>query len=225
MKKSAANRFRLIAVLFFFPLWQGCFGPVAELYPQDPDQRPISVYIIQHGWHAGIAISTEHIPDDVWIQDDTLPPVNYLEIGWGDHGYYKADQITFGLIARASFWPTPSVMHVAGFQTPVPQYFGGSQVVEVQISEQGMRELASFISGYFQEDDQGRAKPDGGGLYGTYSSFYKAETYYYLPKTSNTWTARALRSTGAPITPLYSMTSGNVMYQARRIGTVVNEGR
>lgn len=223
MKKTAAQKCCLIALLFLFPFCQGCLGPVLELYPRDPGQRNIPVYIVSHGWHAGIAFSTEDIPTDVWVSDDTLPPTHFLEIGWGDAGYYQAEQITFGLILRASFWPTPSVMHVAGFNSPVPQYFGASEVVEVLISEEGMRELAKFISGFFTTDEEGYAIALGGGLYGTYSSFYEGETYYFLPKTSNTWTARALRSTGAPVTPAYGLTSGNVMYQARRIGRVVGE--
>ncbi|MEX0773731.1 MAG: DUF2459 domain-containing protein [Balneolales bacterium] len=223
MKKAAANKCSIVVILFLFPFTQGCLGPVKELYPRDSDQRNISIYIVSHGWHAGIAVPTNEIPTDVWINDDALPPVDFIEFGWGDAGYYQARQVTLGLILRASFWPTPSVLHIAGFASPVPQYFSASQVVEVRISEEGMRELAKFIAGYFQVDDEGYAIPDGDGLYGTHNSFYKAETYYYLPKTSNTWTARALRSTGAPVTPLYGLTSGNVMYQARRVGTVVGE--
>lgn len=223
MKGAAAKYSSFTTLLLLFPLIQGCLGPIIELYPKDPDQRNISIYIISHGWHAGIALPIQDIPSDIWIYDDVFPSVNYLEIGWGDAGYYQASKISLGLIMRASFWPTPSVLHVAGFDTPVAQYFKDSQVVEVQISEKGMRALVMFIVGYFQTDDEGNAMPIGRGLYGTYSSFYKSKTYYYLPKTSNTWTARALRSTGSPVTPLYAFTSGNVMYQARRIGSVINQ--
>ncbi|MEX0929066.1 MAG: DUF2459 domain-containing protein [Balneolales bacterium] len=214
---------RQATLIVLLPLVQGCLGPVQELYPRNPDQRTVSIYIISHGWHAGIAFHTEDIPGSAWIRDDSFPAVNYLEVGWGDKGYYQASEITPGLIIKASFWPTPSVLHVAGFNTPTPRYFAGRQVVEVRITQEGMRELSAFIAGYFQTDDQGQAKPSGCGLYGTYSSFYEAETWYYLPKTSNTWTARALRATGAPVTPLYALTSGNVMYQARRIGEVISE--
>ncbi|MEX0684848.1 MAG: DUF2459 domain-containing protein [Balneolales bacterium] len=223
--KKTTNGYVLIPLLVFFSVWQSCLGPVTERYPRDTDKRPVSIYVVQHGWHAGIVLPTGHIPTDLWVEDTTFPTVNFLEIGWGDRGYYQADQVTLGILMRASFWPTPSILHIAGFQTPVADYFAGSQVIEIQITEEGMKELVNFITSYFQTDKNGFAIADGGGLYGTYSSFYKAKTYYYLPKTSNTWTARALRSTGAPITPIYGLTSGNVMYQARRAGTIVNEGR
>ena len=50
------------------------------------------------------------------------------------------------------------------------------------------------------------------------SRFYPARERYYLWRTCNTWTARALRAAGVPITPLYAITAGNVMYQARQSG-------
>jgi uncharacterized protein (TIGR02117 family) len=222
MEKRVLKSSSLLSAAMFL-LVQGCLGPVKELYPPAPEQRTVSVYIVSHGWHAGIAVHSEDIPMEVWIKDDVMPPVRFLEIGWGDQGYYQAPRINLGLILKASFWPTPSVMHLAGFNLPVSQYFAASQVIEVRISEEGMRELAKFITASFQTDEEGRGIPKGSGLYGTYSFFYKAEGYYYLPKTSNMWTAQALRSTGAPITPIYGFTAGNVTYQAGRIGKVLNK--
>ena len=55
------------------------------------------------------------------------------------------------------------------------------------------------------------------------SRFYAAREKYSLLKTCNTWTARALRSAGLPITSLYAVSAGNVMEQARPLGRQMNE--
>ncbi|MDP2702217.1 MAG: DUF2459 domain-containing protein, partial [Candidatus Rokubacteria bacterium] len=53
------------------------------------------------------------------------------------------------------------------------------------------------------------------------SRFYVAREKYFLLKTCNTWTARALRSAGLPITSLYAATAGSVMHQTRTLGKVL----
>ena len=52
-----------------------------------------------------------------------------------------------------------------------------------------------------------------------YHPLYRARERYFLLKTCNTWTAQALRMTGAPITAPYALTAGNVMGQVRRLAT------
>ena len=55
------------------------------------------------------------------------------------------------------------------------------------------------------------------------SRFYAARGKYSLLQTCNTWTARALRSAGLPITSLYAVSAGNVMAQTRPLGRRISE--
>jgi uncharacterized protein (TIGR02117 family) len=197
----------------------GCLGPVKELYPEDPDERPVPVYLVGHGWHVGIAIEKTYIKDLLPDHPD-IPQATFLKFGWGDGRYYTDSEAGFWLMMRAAVLPTRSVLHVVGIDMPVERYFGASTIVKVQVSEQGAENLGKFVADRFRKNSDGDVIYAADGLYSN-SSFYEANGRYYLPKTSNTWTARALRQTGFPITPVYSLTSGNVIQQARKDGELL----
>lgn len=206
-------------LIIILVITSGCLGPVTELYPEDEEERPIPIYLISHGWHVGIAIESSYIENQL-PDHNKMPTAEYLKFGWGDGKYYSDSDAGFGSLIRAAFWPTRSVLHVVGIDIPLDRYFSGSDIIKVQISRQGADEFAKFISNRFRRNDDGSIQFYENGLY-TNSSFFEATGLYYLPKTSNTWTARALRSTGYPITPVYSLTSGNVIQQARKDGEVI----
>lgn len=209
-----------IAVLLIFGLTiSGCLSPVTELYPEDEELRPLPVYILSHGWHVGIAIESKYISHK-FPEHDKMPEARYLKFGWGDHRYYPHDDPGIGMLLRAALLPTRSVLHVVGVDIPLENYFAGSDVIRVRVSEEGMEELAKFINDRLRLTDDGEITYTADGLYSN-SAFFEANGFYYIPKTSNTWTARALRQTGAPITPFYAVTSGNVIYQARQAGEVI----
>lgn len=208
----------LTAVLLASLQLQGCLGPVTALYPDDESRRPITVYVTSHGWHVGIVT-----PADATVT--TLPDADYpdrrlLEFGWGDARYYPHPDPGLRELLTAALLPTSAVMHIAGFDADIERQFPNSRIVQLQISEQGMAELANFLANTLKPDDQGRAVYVGRGLYAD-SIFLEARGPYMLPHTSNLWAARALRAAGVPVTPLYAMTQGNVIYQAGRAGTVI----
>jgi len=206
-------------LFLFLLITTGCLSPVAELYPEDEEERPIPIYLISHGWHVGIAIESTYILEKM-PDHDKMPTAEYLKFGWGDGKYYTESDAGFGLLLRAALWPSRSVLHVVGIDIPLDRYFMGSDIIKVQITQLGADEFAKFVSDRFRRDDEGNVQFNSEGLY-TNSSFFEARGRYYLPKTSNTWTARALRRTGYPITPFYSITSGNVIQQARKDGEII----
>lgn len=197
----------------------GCLGPVKDLYPEDPEERPVPVYLVGHGWHVGIAIEKIYI-EHLLPEHPDIPQTTFLKFGWGDGRYYTDSEAGFWLMMRAAVLPTRSVIHVVGIDMPVDRYFHASRIVRVKVSEQGAEKLGEFVADRFRRDSEGEVIYAADGLYSN-SSFYEANGRYYLPKTSNTWTARALRQTGFPITPTYSLTSGNVIQQARKDGELL----
>ena len=209
----------LLPVLIF--LIGGCLGPVKELYPENIEERTVPLYIVSHGWHAGIAIESEYI-QHMLPEHSSIPEAKILKFGWGDSRYYSDPDAGFWLMMRAAMLPTRSTLHVVGIDMPIDRYFFNSRIIKIQITAEGAEELGRFISDRFYRNSDGDIQFQTDGLY-TNSAFFKARGFYYMPKTSNAWTARALRQTGYPITPVYGLTSGNVMKQASKDGEWLRE--
>lgn len=203
------------ALCAFLGLSWGCAGPIQGLYPPEAGDPVTSVYVVSHGWHTGLVVNRRDIPEGIWPEHNDFPNSDYLEVGWGDRDFYQAAEPTSGLALKAAFWPTASVLHVAGFRGPVERFLGGAERIEIGLSPRGFRALTAFIQDAYARDESGKAIPLGPGQYGQ-SRFYLARETYFLLKTCNTWIARALRAAGCPVTPLYAVTAGNVMYQARK---------
>ena len=199
----------------------GCLGPVKDLYPDDESSRPMSVYIVSHGWHAGIVAELSEVEEFIPDHPD-MPRAEYLMFEWGDGRYFPHDDPGFWLLLRAALWPTRSVIQVVGMDVPPERYFSSSRVVKIRVTREGMENLGRFIQHRFRLNPEGDVVVAADGLYRN-STFFEATGRYHLPKTSNTWTARALRQTGYPITPFYAFTSGNVIKQAAKDGEVIRE--
>lgn len=208
-----------LSMLLAAGVWlTGCLGPVRELYPEDIEQRPVSIYLVNHGWHVGLIVPAQHLHDDIWPGDDPyMPDSEYLKFGWGERRYYQSEDPSIWLTISAGIFPTSSVLHVAPAGDPVTRSFPASRIKEVRVTEAGMEEITHYLVDTFRKSDEGRLMKDGPGLYPN-SVFYRARGLYFVPRTSNVWTARALRAAGCPITPVYAVTAGNVMRQAESFG-------
>jgi uncharacterized protein (TIGR02117 family) len=210
------NPLLLIIICLIFA---GCLNPVRDLYPDNPDLRNVPVYVVSHGWHAGFAIESEFILDQI-PEHSELPDTKFLKFGWGDARYYSNPDAGFWILLRAALLPTKSAIHVVGFDIPVELYFSGSKVVEIKITEDGAAELGKFIDQAIKKDKNGNPIYYSEGLYRN-SVFLEAEKSYIFPRTSNKWTAKAIRKTGYPISPFYAFTSGNVIKQASEDGILI----
>jgi len=188
-------------------------GPVQGLYPPGEGDAVRSVWVVNHGWHTGIVVRRQDVPGDRWPQLRDFTEFQFVEVGWGDRDFYMAPAGTSGMALRAALLPSSSVLHVAGFGGPVERDFAASEVVEIKLSRRGLEKLAAFIGDAYAKDEAGAVIRLGPGQY-PQSRFYLARETYHALKTCNTWTAKALRSAGCPITPFYALTAGNVMYQA-----------
>jgi hypothetical protein len=119
-------------------------------------------------------------------------------------------------VVRALVWPTPSVLLVRGFDEPVIEQFEdrAREIIEVHMSNEGLVRMCAYFQNQYRLDDQGRPISLGG-------DFYVAKGSYHAFHNSNHWTADALRQAGCPITPFWSITADNVMFQTRRFGRVI----
>jgi uncharacterized protein (TIGR02117 family) len=201
----------------------GCLGPVEGLYPPAPHEAGRVVWIVDHGWHAGLVVRAADVPADAWPERRDFPAARFLEVAWGDGDYYTAPEGSIGLALKAAFVSQHSVLHVVGFSLPVVEYFPASAIVEVELSRPGFDGLARFVDAAYARGGQDRAQRLGIGLYGD-SAFYPATGRYSLVNTCNTWIASALREAGCPITPLWAATAGALLRQVRSFGRVVRPG-
>lgn len=207
---------KLLLLLFFLLFSSACLAPVREIYPKEEALRPVPLYIVSHGWHAGIAIESIYIREFL-PEDEEIPNTRILKFGWGDERYYTDPEAGFGTLLQAALLPTRSVIHIVGTDLPLERYFQNSRVIQLQITEEGAGQLGRFISGQLARNENRELIRRSDGLYSN-SVFFQAKGRYHLPKTSNRWTARAVRSTGVPVTPFYAFTSGNVLYQTGKEG-------
>ena len=217
---TATIALRPMAFALAFVLFAGCSGKPAVVEPApatsaggDEAPRSIRVFVVSHGWHAGLVIPSERmeaaIPDLKERFGVRKPP--YYEIGWGDKGFYQAPQITSGLTLQAMFWSTGAILHVVAVPLPDPrEYFDQSRVVETCLTENEATSLTTFIAGSFARDPEDRVERLGRGLYGD-SEFYDAVGRYFILNTCNKWTAKGLRSAGMGISPEWRLTAGSVI--------------
>lgn len=197
----------------------GCATPEKRLFPPASNEPVKVIYLVSHGWHAGLVLRRRDTPKHFWSKQADFPRGEFLEVGWGDSEYYQTPDPHFAAILKAALLPTSSVLHIVGFNGPVVDYFVNSEVIRIELTEPGFEKLYRFIAASFARDETGHPLPLGEGLYGN-SRFYRSRETYHLLKTSNAWNARALREAGCPVKP-GTLTVNHLMSQARQFGSPV----
>lgn len=202
------------------PMFSSDPSEVIARLGSEPDAK--TIYVVGHGWHTGLVLRTRDIQPEILPEIRNYQHTEFVELGWGDEGFYTADKITPPLVVRAACWPTPSVLHVAGFRGDVERVFQASDIVEVRLNRDRFDRLCAFADDTFARGEADAPIPLGPGLYGD-STFYRANGTYYFPKTCNVWTARALHEAGCPITPQTSIAAESVIDRARDFGRVLQK--
>ena len=203
----------LALIIVFIP---GCTAH--EVSPRnDPGEAHRKVFqVVKHGWHVGIVVDQDEMASRVPLLGEDFSGTEHLEIGWGDERFYQADEPSAGLALRAALWPTASVMHIVGFSGDPARYFSSSEVINVCVSRSGYKQMLDFILDSFERGPDGEIIPLGPGLYGT-SRFYRAKGSFHLFNTCNTWAARAVATTGLPVSTQV-ITAGGLVSQLRSNG-------
>lgn len=196
------------ALFFSALLISGCSTTPNTTEPDSASGKSRSqpVWVVDHGWHAGIVIRREALQFSIPSIRKTFPEDIYLEVGWGDAEFYQAQQITPQLVAQAVLWPSSAVLHVAGFDKDPRQYFPRSEVVCVNVSAEEYGDLVRFIGSSFARDGEDRLIPLKRGMVG-HSRFYQARGLYHAFNNCNQWTAQALASAGIKVNTFFTLTS------------------
>jgi uncharacterized protein (TIGR02117 family) len=177
-----------------------------------------TVYVVRHGWHAGIAVRRAALPDDAWPVLDDFPKAQYLEVGWGEARYYPGHTRGVWGALRAGAWPTGSVLHVVPIRGAVRASFPKNTVVRVPVSTTELAALTRYVAESFAAPtDSLDAAP---GVYPD-SRFYRSDLPYHVFNNCNHWAAGALEAAGCDTAPRWTLTVSRVLKQAQRCGTLL----
>ena len=208
----------IFCIIFFYI----SSGNIKGQVPINAPDSLKTIYIVSHGWHTGIVLQKDDIPDSLLPKHADFPDGINLEIGWGDKAFYQNPDFSILNVARAALLPTASVLHIVGFNSPVEDYFGLSEIIQIDLSVNAFHKLCRFIHRTYARDSLGKVIETGKGLYGN-SRFFLGKPKYYFPKTCNVWTAQALKEAGLKISPLSCQKAEIVMERARKFGKVIRK--
>jgi uncharacterized protein (TIGR02117 family) len=187
--------------------------------PVPLDQSADPIYVVSHGWHAGLVLPGRAARLADWPLSEP-PRAEQVEIGWGDRDFYMASDPGWWLAVEAVVVPNDSVLHVVWLEAPVEAFFPGSEILEVRLSATGMERLSRRIGESFAQGARGGGVDLGAGLYGS-SRFYLSRERYHAFNTCNVWVARALQDAGCPISPAFALTVTELMARVRPFATRV----
>jgi len=168
------------------------------------------IYIVNHGWHTGLVLPASLIQSRIPELQKRFGDINYIEFGWGDEGFYQAEEVTSGLTLRALFWASDTVVHAVAVSLRPEIYFPSSQLESICLTRREYSSLVKFVENSFSRDENGRIVATKKGIYGN-SQFYQGSGDYYFMNTCNKWTAKALKSAGLDISPRFKLTADSVM--------------
>lgn len=171
--------------------------------------RSQQIFIVNHGHHTGIVIPGEVLNEAVPELTERFGTPHYYEIGWGDREFYQAQQVNTSLALQALLWSGGAVLHIVAFSEDPISFFSSEPVISTCLSENELDSLKLFIVSSFSRSSNNSITTLQTGIYGN-SQFYTAEGRYHLFNTCNTWTAKALKSSGFKIYPLAALTSGSI---------------
>jgi uncharacterized protein (TIGR02117 family) len=199
-----------------------------DLYPPAPDAVRVEIFIVSHGYHAGVALPRPALADGAGRAGGAALSAiatrfadhPFVEIGWGDAEFYRsvptAGALTLSLAAHALFTTgNPSVLHVVGLPQSPPAAFPVATIVRVELSEQGFARLLARLEATFAPGSDGRPLEDlGPGIYGQ-SRFFRAVGWFSLAHVCNHWVADLLDAAGVPTAPVLATLPGGLFLDLR----------
>jgi len=185
------------------------------LWPPAAGAPSIEIHVVSHGYHSGIVVERAALAEYAMRGGDAaliavaqrFADYRWLEIGWGDEGFYRSvpdvASLTVRLALRALFMPgNASVVHVVGLNRPARETFSKSDIIRIPLSDQGFaRMLEGLDASFGRGPDKAPLEPLGPGLYGP-SLFYRGVDAFHVFNVCNHWVARLLSAAGLPTAPV-----------------------
>jgi uncharacterized protein (TIGR02117 family) len=201
-------------------IWECCgFSPAAaKEFLQDDSLK--TIYLIKQRWHTAVVFHTEDVDTIIFPEIKYFQKAELVDIGWGDEAFYQHPDFDWDLAYQALFQSTPSTLRVEGIFISKQQYFDISEiVVELKINNEQLKVLQKYISDTIWRDELGKYQILGT-QYLNRIYFFKANGYYHLFNTCNTWLARGLKQSGLEIKDDIILTE-QLFNEAAKVGRVL----
>lgn len=196
------------------------------LYPAPPGSPTIDVYVLDHGYHAGLVVPVDALHRTAAADgrvgalatSERFLGRRYVELGWGDEGFYRQvptiDKLDWRLaVAALTNLSRPPVLHVGGFDAEPRAAFPRGSLLHVSLSEAGFERLVRAYDETIVLAD-GAPLGLGPGLYED-SEFYRATGLYNALDDCNQWVAKLLAAAGLPVSRATATTSFGLMAELR----------
>jgi uncharacterized protein (TIGR02117 family) len=200
-----------VALGFFL---QGCGSQPVGRESAESCRLPRTLYVVGHGKHTGIVVNRVDLVALLPSLAKDIGHDGYVEIGWGEERYYQAGTGTLSLALRAALWPNTSVLQLVAFPGLPGSHFTQAEIVELPVDEAGYAAALAFVAGTFTRAPDGVPIRLGPALYGE-GWFYRAEGSFHLFNNCNSWVAKAIEATGAPVSSAPVLTAGGLLGQFR----------
>jgi uncharacterized protein (TIGR02117 family) len=186
-----------------------------SLWPPKPGEPVTEIFVVSHGYHSGIALSTADLAAAAQRNGDLALRLiaerfggyPFVEFGWGEQDFYASvptiADLQFGLAVRALFRPgNKSVLHVVGLPDHPRKAFVSADVVRIGLGEAGFaRMLTALDAAFALSGDPAALQVLGRGLYGP-SLFFRANGSFHMFSVCNHWVGDMLSEAGLPVTPV-----------------------
>jgi uncharacterized protein (TIGR02117 family) len=198
------------------------------LWPPQPDAPTTGIFVVSHGYHAGLVFPTAKLADAAQRNGDAMVAriaeqfgsYPFIEIGWGEQEFYASvpttAQLSFGMAARALLRPgNRSVLHVVGLPDHPRKVFPLADMVPVMLDEEGLARILKAIDATFTRDGEPPApQPLGKRLYGA-SLFFRANGTFHIFNVCNHWVADMLSTAGLPVTPVLDTVPPGLLFDLK----------
>jgi uncharacterized protein (TIGR02117 family) len=184
------------------------------LYPAPTGGPTVRVFVVSHGYHAGVVLPRATLADAASRQGyaaliavaTRFAPFSFVEVGWGNEEFYRSvptiASVTVPMAARALFLPgNRSVLHVVGLSYPPRAAFPLADIIALDLSAKGFERMLARIDATFAPAAGVPAEDAGPGLYGP-SRFYRARGTFNIFHVCNHWLADLLDAAGVPTAPV-----------------------
>jgi hypothetical protein len=118
---------------------------------------------------------------------------------------------------KAILWPTASVLHIVNVDKPPRDFFPNFRIIEFKLDVSQVKKIVAYFSERLKRDGKERSIYMGKSRYGR-GKFFLGTEKFHLFKTCNTWTGRALKQGGIPVSTFMLITAGSLYRRAQKHG-------
>ncbi len=147
------------------------------------------IALVKQRWHTGIVGDTALLRCLASVLPDIPPDAQGVDIGWGDSVFYQLPDFHLGAALSALFLPTPAVLRIAFFSSPLHTYLAlQERVAIIPLDSIQFHRLCQFLRSQFRKQQPIQNART--------VRFYPAAGTYSILKTCNTWIAEAFVAAG-----------------------------